>query len=161
MNAERLMLIGGISAFLLTIHWVRTRELREKYAVLWIGSALLLLLCGFFPGVIMGLADSAHLSYPALVLFVALAALYTFCFTVSVSLTRQYRRNARLTQEVAFLAYKLHQLETAMKDAAPPDPCVPGPPVAPSARRETTEEFLADLLRFEEEAKVWGVRVSG
>ena len=31
MNAELLMLIGGIVAFVLTLHWVRNRELREKY----------------------------------------------------------------------------------------------------------------------------------
>ena len=31
-NAEFLMLIGGIGAFLMTLYWVRVRELRERYA---------------------------------------------------------------------------------------------------------------------------------
>ena len=38
-TAERLMLVGGVAVFLLTISWVRTRELREKYGLMWLGAA--------------------------------------------------------------------------------------------------------------------------
>jgi hypothetical protein len=111
LNAENLMLIAGVSAFLLTLYWVRNRALREKYAVSWVAVSLLPLLCGIFPDVIKTLADSAHLSYPAAMLFISLAAIYVFSFSVSVSLTRQYRRNIRLTQEVALLEQRLRVLE--------------------------------------------------
>jgi hypothetical protein len=111
LTAERLMLIGGLTSFLLTVHWVRRRDLREKYAVGWVLVACVLLLTGLFPGVIMSLADAAHLSYPAAVLFVALAVVYVFSLGVSVSLTRQYRRNVRLTQEVAMLERRIRLLE--------------------------------------------------
>lgn len=57
LTAERLMLIGGLVAFLLTIHWVRRRDLREKYAVGWLVVAFVLLLIGFFPSAIMAMAD--------------------------------------------------------------------------------------------------------
>ena len=59
----------------------------------------------------MSLADASRLSYPAAVLFVALAAIYVFSFTVSVSLSRQYRRNTRLNQEIALLELRLRGLE--------------------------------------------------
>lgn len=111
LTAERLMLIGGLVAFLLTIHWVRRRDLREKYAVGWLVVAFVLLLIGFFPSAIMAMADAAHLSYPAAVLFVALAAIYLFSLGVSVSLTRQYRKNVRLTQEIAMLERRIRLLE--------------------------------------------------
>jgi hypothetical protein len=114
MSAELLMLMGGISASLLTIQWVRTRTLREKYAVNWILVAILLLICGLFPGLIMRFADESHLSYPAAVLFVALGAIYAFAFSVSVSLSGQYRRNARLTQELALLEHRLRRLEAEL-----------------------------------------------
>ncbi len=107
MTAERLMLIGGVSAFLLTVYWVRSRRLRERYAIGWLAVATLLLLCGVFPGVIMRLAQLAHLSYPAAVLFVALTAIYCFSFLVTVSLTRQHRQSTRLLQEVALLRTRL------------------------------------------------------
>jgi hypothetical protein len=114
MNAENLMLAAGAGAFLLTLFWVRTRDLREKYAVVWMAVAGLLLVCGLFPELIMGIAEASHLSYPAMVLFIALAADYVFSFTVSVSLSHQYRRNVRLTQEVAMLEQRLRQLELAV-----------------------------------------------
>jgi hypothetical protein len=90
LNAEHLMLVGGVGAFLLTLNWVRNRDLREKYAVVWMAVATLLLICGLFPDVVMWFAGAAHLSYPAAVLFVAVAVDYVFSFTVSVSLTRRY-----------------------------------------------------------------------
>ncbi len=106
------MLAGGVIAFLLTIYWVRNRDLREKYAVGWMTVAFLLLLSGLFPGLIMTFADASRLSYPAAVLFVALAAIYVFSLAVSVTLTHQYRRTVRLMQELALLEHRLRRLES-------------------------------------------------
>jgi hypothetical protein len=111
MNAPTLMLIGGIVAFLVTIHWVRSRDMRERYAIGWLFLAVIVLLCGMFPGIIMQMATFAHLSYPAAVLFVALTAIYCFALFVSVALTHQYRRNVRLMQEVAILSQRMRSLE--------------------------------------------------
>ena len=116
LNAELLMLLGGTSAFLLTVHWVRSRDLREKYAVGWLLLAFLLLLCGLFPGTIMAFADATHLSYPAAVLFVTLGAMYLFSFGVSVTLTHQHRRNLRLIEEVALLEQRLGELERRLEN---------------------------------------------
>jgi Tfp pilus assembly protein PilN len=116
MTAETLMLAGGVTSFALTLYWVRSRELREKYAVAWVLLASGLLLVGLFPGLVMRFADYAHLSYAAAVLFVALTLIYLFAFTVSVSLTHQYRRNVRLTQQVALLEERVRELERAAKE---------------------------------------------
>ena len=110
-TAERLMLLGGVMAFYLTVYWVRKRVLREKYAVSWFIVSLLLLLCGIFPDVIKYFAVSTHLAYPSAVLFIALAAVYLFSLGISISLTKQYRRNVRLMQEMAIQEYRLRQLE--------------------------------------------------
>ncbi len=111
MSAEILMQIGGVAAFLLTLYWVRSRALREKYAVVWIGVALLLLICGIFPRLIMTFAEQTGLAYPSAVLFISLGAIYVFSFSVSVSLTNQYRRNVRLSQELALMETRLRALE--------------------------------------------------
>jgi hypothetical protein len=115
MNAETLMMIGGVSGFLLTVYWVRSRALRERYAIGWLLLAVVLLLCGLFPSGIMRLADAAKLSYPSAVLFISLAAIYFFSFFVTVSLTRQYRRNVRLLQETAILGHRLRLLEAEVR----------------------------------------------
>jgi hypothetical protein len=116
MTAETLMLVGGTASFLLTLYWVRSRELREKYAVAWVLLATALFVLGLFPNLIMGFAEYAHLSYVSAVLFAALTLIYLFSFTVSVSLTHQYRRNVRLTQQVALLEERVRELERAAKE---------------------------------------------
>src|SRR5262249_27791239 len=117
MNAETLMLAGGIGAFLLTLLWVRNRGLREKYAVVWLGVAFLLLLCGLSPSAILHFPGAPPLSSPPMVLFVARAAMYPFSFTVWASLSRQHRHTRRLTQEIAILEQRLRRLEGAVPAA--------------------------------------------
>lgn len=118
MTAELLMMLGGATAFAITLYWVRRRELREKYAVAWVALASLLLLIGLFPRPIMWFAESARLSYSTAVLFISLPLIYLYAFTVSVSLTHQNRRNVRLTQELAILEERVRQLEKALKGKA-------------------------------------------
>ncbi|NLF72343.1 MAG: DUF2304 domain-containing protein [Candidatus Anammoximicrobium sp.] len=122
MTAERLMLIGGVSAFLLTVYWVRSRRLRERYAIGWLTLATALLLCGVFPNAIMRVAEAAHLSYASAVLFAALTAIYCFAFLVTVSLTRQYRQSTRLLQELALLKHRLSELENPQAADVHEDP---------------------------------------
>ncbi len=111
MNAERLMLLGGVSAFVLTVYWVRNRRLRERYAIGWLAVATALLVCGIVPNAIMRVAENVHLSYSSAVLFVALTTIYWFSFLVTVSLTRQHRQCVRLLQELAILKCRLADLE--------------------------------------------------
>ncbi len=118
MNAEVCMLIAGTGSFLLTLYWLRSRDLREKYAVCWLLVAFILFLAGLFPGVIMVIADASKLSYPAAVLFIALAVIYGFAFSVSASLTRHHRASRRLLQEVALLEERLRRLEAAREGAS-------------------------------------------
>jgi hypothetical protein len=120
MTAERMMLIGGLAAFLLTLHWVRRRRLREKYAVVWMSMACGLLLLGMFPQVLMQLATAAKLSYPAAVLFISLAVIYLFSMSVSLSLSRARATNTRLTQELALLRADLEALRQAVQFGSHP-----------------------------------------
>lgn len=130
MTAESLMLVGGAAAFLLTVLCVRRRSLSEKYAVIWLAVATLLLVAGVFPVIIMTFAETFHLAYPSAVLFISLATIYLFSMSVSISLTRQKRSTVRLMQDVALLRYELEQAQHALttlqrnsatQDAARPD----------------------------------------
>jgi hypothetical protein len=138
MTAEGMMLVGGVAAFLLTIYWVRSRALREKYAVIWFFVALLLLICGVFPDLIKTFASSFNLAYPSAVLFISLGAIYMFSFSVSVSLTRQYRRNIRLMQELAIMEARLRELERRAN----------APVVMPEQRPELLQRWQS--IRIEE-----------
>jgi hypothetical protein len=115
MNAERLMMIASIVGFLGTLYWVQSRELRERYAIGWLITAAIMLLCGLFPQLLMKPAEAWRLSYSAMVLFVVLSGLYVFLFFVSVALSRQHHRNVRLTQELAHCQYRLRQLDDTIR----------------------------------------------
>jgi hypothetical protein len=119
-NAETLMLAGGTAALVLTLYWVRSRDLGERHALTWVAVATLLFLCGLFPQTLTALADAAHLSYPAAVLFIALGVVYVFAFSVSVTLTRLHRRSIRLMQQVALLEARVRELEAARAEAEYP-----------------------------------------
>jgi len=105
------MLAAGLAAFFVTLIWVRQREMREKYALVWMLIALFLLTIGTFPQLLYKFASWAKLSFPAAVLFIALALMYFFSFFVTVTLSRAHRRTARLLQEVALLEKRIRELE--------------------------------------------------
>jgi hypothetical protein len=111
MSAELLMLLSGVSAFALTVYWVRSRRLREKYAIGWLLVASLGLLCGLFPNFVMGLAQSWNVGYLTIVVLFVLMAIYAFTFFVSVALSGLGQRGLRLIQEVALLEYRINELE--------------------------------------------------
>jgi hypothetical protein len=97
---------------MITLFWVRRRELRVKYALSWLGIGSFLLIMGIFPSIIMTTAERLHFSYAGLVAFVTAGVLFLFAFSVSISLSRQYQRNIRLTQEIGLLEKRINDLES-------------------------------------------------
>ncbi len=135
MNAELLMLIGGVTAFGLTLFWVRNRQLSEKYALAWVSVATLLLLCGIFPRTVEGAAEAAHLSYPAAILLISLGIIYVFAFSVSVALSRLNRRSVRLLQHIAILEGRIRELERSGTALTVPGGSSRSPPIAEMNQR--------------------------
>ncbi len=116
MTAEMMMLLGGVTAFGFTLHLVRLRQLRVKYAMVWLSLAGALLVIGAFPQILMSFADWARMSYPAAVLFISLGMMYLFSFSVSMSLSRAHQRTTRLLQEAALLEERIRNLEQEKKN---------------------------------------------
>lgn len=112
MSAELVMTICGWSAFVVTIYWVRDRELREKYAMAWLSMAAYFLVLGTFPQIIKSFAEWANMAYATAALLFMVPPLYAFCFANNVSQSRQFRRNQRLMQELALLQRRVRQLES-------------------------------------------------
>jgi hypothetical protein len=111
MNANTLMLVGGVTAFILTLHQVRAKVLQEKYALGWLGLALFVLAVGIAPEWLYRFTVWARLANASAVLFVALTIIFLFSFSVSISLTDLNRRNLRLLQELALLEARVRELE--------------------------------------------------
>ena len=116
LNAELILLIGGIFVFSITLYMVTRREMREKYALGWMCIATTILLIGIFPNIIFDLSNWARLDQKSLILGFFISLVYFFSFTVTISLSRQYRRSVQLAQEVAILEERLRKLEACQAD---------------------------------------------
>ena len=103
-RAQILALVAGGAALALILDLVRRRQLREKYAALWLvmgtGMAVLAVLPDLLDRVAgwLGVADP-----PNLLFFIALIVLLTVVVQLSFELSRLEERTRVLAEEVALL----------------------------------------------------------
>ena len=111
-----LIAVVAMVAFVYVGNKVRKRVIELKYALVWFFVAILLIIMDLFPNMLAWLAGFLGITLPInmLVLFgfgFVLLILYTF----TIVITNQDRRIKRLIQEVAFLNYRVDDLEKALK----------------------------------------------
>lgn len=88
-----------------------TRRLREKYAVLWLLIALLVLIVGIFPGMWEGLTMLLGVQLPSNLLFAAaLLLLLGVTFHLSWELSSAEDEGRRLAEESALLRAETEDL---------------------------------------------------
>ncbi len=110
-------LTGGLIIFILEL--VRRKALMERYAILWLLSAFVLLLLAAWKGLLTTIAFKVGIHYPPSLLFavafgVELLLLLHFSLAIS-SLTDQ---NKVLAQRVGILQHRLEQVEKRLDAAA-------------------------------------------
>jgi len=108
--------MGALSFFVLfiTLESLRTSWLEERYALLWIGTSLVLLFVAFFPQAIDLLRLLSGLDYTRAVVVVLFAFLLLVCFHFSIALSQHQKRNAILARQQALLAHRVEELEAAL-----------------------------------------------
>jgi hypothetical protein len=104
---------ASIILLLSVLELVRRRRLREKYALLWILTAIVLLILSLWRGLVDSIAIALGISYGPLItigvgaLFVLIVLLHYS--TVISALTD---RTVELAQHVAMLEHRLSELES-------------------------------------------------
>lgn len=105
------VLFGIVLAFVIIVivlAMLLRRRLREKYAVLWVVIALMMLILGIFPSVLGWLAQLLGVQVPSNLLFsLAIVLLVGVALHHSWELTRSEERTRRLAEEVAILRSEL------------------------------------------------------
>jgi hypothetical protein len=87
---------------------VRRRQLREKYAALWMGVGLVVLVLGFFPRLLDRLARTVGvISGVSLVLFLGVVFLLVVCIHLSWEVSRLEEKTRILAEEIALIRTKL------------------------------------------------------
>ena len=107
--------VAGLLVLAVMVELLRRRQLREKYAILWLGVSLVVIVLAAFPGL---LDWSAHrlgiVSPPNLLLFAAVLVLLLVSVHLSWEVSRMEEETRTLAEEVGLLRMQV--------DALSPDP---------------------------------------
>jgi len=96
--------ITAVVVLVLIFELVRRRQLREKYALLWLGVGVAVAVLGFFPHLLdsithlVGVANGV-----SLVLFLGIVFLLLVCLHLSWEMSRLEEETRSLAEEVALL----------------------------------------------------------
>ena len=109
-----------IASFLLllaVLELVRRRRLREKYALLWIVTAVVLLVLSVWRGAVSSIAGVLGVSYGPAVIF-AVGALFVLIVLLHYStvISALTDRSVVLAQRVAILEQRIGDLERGRRD---------------------------------------------
>lgn len=108
-----------IALVLFLVVLLRTRRLREKYAITWIVVGVGVCVLGAFPGTVEGLANLVGVQTPSNLLFsLAVFVLLAVCIQLSAEITTLEEETRTLVEEVALLRL---DVERGLAGLAPSD----------------------------------------
>ena len=110
---QRVGVIGiAVLVFVLVVELVRRRRLMERYALVWLGAALTLLVLGIWKGLLTTVSAKLGIHYPPSTLFaVGFAFAVVLLLSLSIVISRLAEQNKRLAQHLALLAERVEELE--------------------------------------------------
>ncbi len=114
-QARLLLLLMGLSVLAIAINMVRTKRLRESYALLWLLVGVGLTISPFIVDFLDRLALRLGFDYaPALLLMLAIIGLLLLIFLLSLSISRNSEQIKTLVQEVGLLRHEIERLQSQM-----------------------------------------------
>lgn len=112
----RLFFVGlGLAVLLFVINLVRTKRLKEEYALLWLFMAVVLVLAPLLIDVIDAISFAIGIDYPpALMIVIALICFALIFFQISVTISRFSEQIKSLTQTLALTRKRLEEVEAEL-----------------------------------------------
>jgi hypothetical protein len=104
--------LSSLVIFAVVIELIRSGRLRERYALLWLATAVVILVFGLWRDGLDVLSDALGIAYPPNALFVlAMAFVLLLLLHYSTVISRLSDRTTTLTQRLAILEQRLRELE--------------------------------------------------
>jgi hypothetical protein len=104
--------LSSLVIFTVIIELIRRGRLREQYALLWLGTATVILVLGLWRDGLNELADALGIAYPPNALFaLALAFMLLLLLHYSTVISKLSDRTTTLTQRIAILEERLRELD--------------------------------------------------
>jgi hypothetical protein len=120
MGVHVLALVGGLVSLGFMVELLRRRQLKEKYAVLWMLVGLVMLVIAAWPPLLDDVARATGVkSGPNLLLFVATLVLIVVCVHLSWEVSRLEDKSRALAEEVGLLRLEVEQGAVRLPDAEP------------------------------------------
>jgi hypothetical protein len=131
----RFFVIGlSLLALILVINLVRTRKLKEEFAILWLFTGVTLVMVPVFIDVLDFISFALGIEYPpAFIFLIALLGITFILFQFSVSISRYSDQIKVLTQEFAILRHRIQELEQKQRSSPGGPPAHRDLDVAPQA----------------------------
>ena len=116
MSARTFALVAGLVVLAVMLTLLSRRQLKEKYAVLWLLVSAAVAVLALAPGLLDAVADAVGVQVPLnLLLVLGLLVLLVVCVHLSWETSRLEDETRALAEEVALLRLQLEQ-------GPPPDP---------------------------------------
>lgn len=110
-------LVASIIALLFIIELVRQRRLKEEYSLLWLATAVALIILSVSRPLLDVLASMVGIFYPPSALFlVAMVFVLFILLHFSTVLTRLAQENKETAQQLALLRWQLEQTQKALAE---------------------------------------------
>jgi hypothetical protein len=120
MTPLRVSIFAAIAAILLLLvilELIRSRRLQERYALLWVATALVLLVFALWRDGLNVLAKTVGIAYPPSALFlIAAVFILVVLLHYSTAISELAERNLMLAQRIALLEQKLKEGESQRPD---------------------------------------------
>ncbi len=108
-------LVAGIGAFIFVLELVRRRRLKEEYSLLWLATAVALIVLSLSRPALDLLASTVGIIYPPSALFLVAVIFVLFILLhYSIVLTRLTQENKENAQQLALLRWQIEQMQKAL-----------------------------------------------
>jgi hypothetical protein len=115
-RTEMIALLVSAGLLTLVFELVRRKNLKEKYSLLWLFTAIILLILSVSRGALNQLAALMGIYYsPSAFFLLAFFFLMLITLQFSVVISKLSERNKTLSQEVALLKLRLGELESEIR----------------------------------------------
>ena len=118
----------GVAVLVFVVNLVRTRKLKEEYALLWLFAAVVLVLAPAFVDVLDTISYALGILYPpAFIFLLALICMLFILFQFSITISRFSDQIKVLTQDVALLTRRVQELRDRVVPGEEQDRVLSGP----------------------------------
>lgn len=120
--------LTGIAVLAFVLELLRRRKLQEKYAILWLVVAIVVVPLAFYPSLLDTAADFLGIAYGvSLVMFLAIVFLLLVCMHLTWEVSRLEEESRTLAEEIALIRAEARRSTPGTQPRGPQPPGAQAP----------------------------------